>query len=45
MALSRARAMYCLFPYAYFEDSAPAFLKTLKEIHYTDHDTAQPEIE
>ena len=44
MALSRARAMYCLSPYAYVEDSAPAFLKTRKEIHYTDHDTAQQEI-
>ena len=44
MALSRARAMYRLSPYAYVEDSAPAFLKTWKEIHYTDHDTAQQEI-
>ena len=44
MALSRTRAMYCLFPYAFVEDSAPAFLKTRKEIHYTDHDTTQQEI-
>ena len=29
--------MYCLFPYVYVEASAPAFLKTWKEIHYTDH--------